>query len=156
MASLDDVYHKFGEASEAAQLLETQLGNILLTLEAIESDFLLADRQEDARETLRKINQSTLGQLIKKIKRRHPGFEHADVLFSKALTKRNRLSHSFFRSHNFRRNSSEGCDIMLEDLESIHETVFEAYKVALAISGLDLDSSDLHLPSLPTNHLDID
>ena len=34
--------------------------------------------------------------------------------------------------------------MMLEDLESIHETLLEAYKVALAISGIDLDS--FHLP----------
>jgi hypothetical protein len=30
MTSLDDVYRKFGETAEAAQLLETELGNILL------------------------------------------------------------------------------------------------------------------------------
>ena len=43
---------------------------------------------------------------------------------------------------------------MIEDLESIHETVFKAYKVALAMSGIDLDS--LQLPGLPTKHLDLD
>jgi hypothetical protein len=30
MLTLDDVYSKFGEAAEAAQLLETELGNMLL------------------------------------------------------------------------------------------------------------------------------
>ena len=35
MPTLDDVYRKFGEASEAAQLLETELGTMLLTVGAV-------------------------------------------------------------------------------------------------------------------------
>ena len=31
--SLDDVYRKFGDISEAVQLLETELGNVLSRLE---------------------------------------------------------------------------------------------------------------------------
>ena len=154
MPRLDDVYRKFGEVSEAAQLLETQLANILLTIEAAESDFFFADRQEEARAILRRINQSTLGQVLKRVYQKNRSFEHAAVLFAEALAERNRLSHSFFREHNFRRNSSEGCGMMLEDLESIHEALLKAYKVALAISGIDLDS--LQLPALPTKHLDLD
>ena len=154
MPGLDDVYRKFGEVSEAAQLLETELGNILLTIEAAESDLFFADRQEEAREILRRINKSTLGQILKKIDQKNSSVEHAADLFAGALAERNRLSHSFFRKHNFRRNSSEGCGMMLEDLESIHETLLKAYKVALVISGIDLAS--LHLPGLPTKHLDLD
>lgn len=30
MPGLDDIYRKFGEAAEAAQLLETELGNMLV------------------------------------------------------------------------------------------------------------------------------
>lgn len=36
MPTLDDVYCKFGFASEAAQLLETELGNMLLIAGATE------------------------------------------------------------------------------------------------------------------------
>ena len=154
MPGLEDVYRKFGEVSEAAQLPETQLGNILLTIKGIELGLFLGDRQEEAREILRRINKSTLGQLLKKIDQRNRSVERTADLFAWALAERNRLSHSFFRKHNFRRNSSEGCDMMLEDLESIHETLLKAYKVALAISGVDLDS--LHLPGLPTKHLGLD
>ena len=154
MPSLDDVYRKFGEVSEAAQFLETELGNILLTIEAADSGLFFAERQEEAREILRRINKGTLGQILKKIDQKNRSFEHAADLFAGALAERNRLSHSFFRKHNFRRNSSEGRGIMLEDLESIHEKLLKAYKVALAISGIDLDS--LHLPGLPTKHLDLD
>ena len=43
---------------------------------------------------------------------------------------------------------------MLEDLESIHGTLFGAYKAALALSGVDFDS--LKLSIFPTKHLPLD
>ncbi|MBE3145050.1 MAG: hypothetical protein IMZ61_14200, partial [Planctomycetes bacterium] len=117
MPSLDDVYRKFGEASEAAQLLETEFGNILLGIRAVESDLLSGQRSEEAAEILRSINKSTLGQVLKMISQKTPGFAHAADLFAKALAERNRLSHSFFRQHNFRRNSPDGRALMLADLD---------------------------------------
>jgi hypothetical protein len=36
MSTLNDVYQKFGEVSEAAQLLETELGTLLLSIRADE------------------------------------------------------------------------------------------------------------------------
>lgn len=154
MPALDDVYRKFGEVSEAAQLLETQLGNMLLDIEGAEADLFSGDRPKEAREILQRINKRTLGQLIKSIDGKNQSLEHAAELFAEAITQRNRLSHSFFREHNFRRNSSEGCRIMLEDLESIHDTLLEAYLLALAISGVDLDL--LPLIGLPVKHVKLD
>ena len=40
MATLDEVYRKFGEVSEAAQLLETELGTLLLTHKCIDGGLL--------------------------------------------------------------------------------------------------------------------
>ena len=154
MHSLDDIYRKFGEASEAAQLLETELGTILLETHAIDSDLLSGERREEAAEILKSINKSTLGQVLKRIGEKTPNLEQATELFARALAERNRLSHSFFRQHNFRRNSGDGRAVMLADLESIHRTLLEAYKVALAVSGIDLDSAQL--PALPTRHLKLD
>ena len=70
MSSLADVHQKFGEASETAQLLETELGNILLAIEGRESGLFFGDRQEEAAEILRGINKSTLGQLFRKLQAR--------------------------------------------------------------------------------------
>jgi hypothetical protein len=154
MSSLDDVYRKFGEASEAAQLLETELGTILLEIHAVESDLFSGERREEAAEILRSINKSTLGQVLKTIGQKTPALVHAADLFAKALAERNRLSHTFFRQHNFRRNTPDGCAVMLTDLDSIHRTLLEAYKVALAVSGIDLDS--VRLPDLATRHLKLD
>jgi hypothetical protein len=154
MHSLDDVYHKFGEISEAGQLLETELGTILLEIHAVESDLLSGERPEDASEILGIINKSTLGQVLRKIDEKSRRLDHAVDKFAKALAERNRMSHSFFRQHNFRRNSAEGRAVMLADLESIHKTILEAYKVALAISGFDLES--VQVSDLPTQHLKLD
>lgn len=143
MVSLDDVYRKFGEVSEAAQLLETELGNILL-----ESHLFSVKPGEEAAELIQRVNRSTLGQMLKRIGETSQNPEHATDLFAKALAERNRLSHSFYRQHNFRRNSPEGCSLMISDLEAIHRTLLDAYKMALAFSGIDLDSL-LRLPATP-------
>ena len=154
MPRLNDVYRKFGEVSDAAQLLETELGNMLLHIEGAEANLFSGNRPEEARKILRRVNKKTSGQLVKSIRTKNQSLEHAAELLAGAIAERNRLSHSFFRQHNLRRNSSKGCGIMLADLESIHDTLLRAYKLVLAIRGVDLDS--LHLPGLPTQHLELD
>ena len=72
---------------------------------------------------------------------------------SDALAARNRLFHSFYRTHNFRRNSDEGRAKMLEDLDRKHETILEAYKAVVRPSGIDLDK--LTNVPMPTTHVKI-
>ena len=69
MTSLDDVYRKFGETSEAAQLLETELGNILMMIKGLENNLIQEQNTDLALSIYRKINKSTLGQLLKQIGR---------------------------------------------------------------------------------------
>jgi hypothetical protein len=152
MATLDDVYRKFGEASEAAQLLETELGNLLLADEAQRHGGLEHPDPLSALESLKEINRSTLGTLLRELNSRVPVDEARSVL-DLALRERNRLTHAFFRQHNFRRNSVDGCTIMMADLESIHTAIFGAYKLVLLASGTDLDAlTDVRIP---TNHVKI-
>ena len=152
MKSLNDVYRKFGETAEAAQLLETELGNILLLIEGTEKGLLEKENKELARTILRKIEKSTLGRLLKSLENKLGGYENTENIFQNALNERNRLSHSFYREHNFRRNTPEGCQIMIEDLEKMHKTILRAYSLTLALSGIDLESVDI---PLPTSHLTI-
>jgi hypothetical protein len=86
------------------------------------------------------INRHTLGQLIRRINSTAQSLDALESLFSKALEERNRLSHSFYRQHNFRRNSDEGRALMLKDIESIHDTLLRAYKAVMLLSGVDLDA----------------
>lgn len=148
MATLDDVYRKFGETAEAAQLLETELGTLLLTIEAAEAGLFEQQNKELAQKIVHKINKSTLGNLLRKIEEKKGGVA-ATTILENALTARNRLSHSFYREHNFHRNTPEGCDLMLQDLERVHEIIMEAYKFTLALAGHNIDCMELPLPIDP-------
>lgn len=154
--SIDDVYRAFGYAAEAAQLLETELGTILLQLRCEEEGLLSGDRGLEARVILDRINGSTLGRLIDNVRAKTSGLDHAAEDLARALAERNRLSHHFFRQHNNRKNSDEGRAIMVADLEKCHETMFAAYKVVMKVSGIDLDTIDTASLELPTKHLRLD
>jgi hypothetical protein len=154
MPTLDDVYWKFGYAAEAAQLLETELGTILLILHGIVEENLVDQPDPNrAAELFSKIDKHTLGQLITKLKAKNQSIANLEDVLVKALDERNRLFHSFYRQHNFRRNSDDGRQRMLDDLESIHKTLLDAYKTVMLLSGVDLDK--LSATELPTKHLPI-
>ena len=63
MVTLNDLYRKFGETSEAAQLLKTELGNLLLTIRGVEEELFFGEKPELATEILEYINKSTLGHI---------------------------------------------------------------------------------------------
>ena len=68
---------------------------------------------------------------------------------------RNRLSHSFYREHNFRRNSGDGRALMMQDLETIHAVILEAYKQLMLLQGTDLDALANGPLILPMAHVRI-
>jgi len=79
---------------------------------------------------------------------------HIDEVYSKlenALKVRNRLSHSFFREHNFRRNTEDGCSIMLKDLVGMHDILLEAYRELLEISNSKVFDSEIDIPKSHVN-----
>jgi hypothetical protein len=145
--TLADVYQKFGETAEAAQLLETELGNTLLLNRGFAEGLFEAQNPERASDLLATINRNTLGQLIAGFKKESRLVDVLDALLTRARDERNRLFHSFYRQHNFRRNSDEGRAVMLDDLESIYDTLIDAYNALLALSPLDLK-----VDFLPTKH----
>jgi hypothetical protein len=153
MTNLDDVYRKFGEVAEAAQLLETELGNMLFLTGAIDAGLLEEPDGKRATDLLAFVNRQTLGYLLRSLNRSIDRLDDLSELFDRALLARNRLSHSFYREHNFRRNTAEGCVLMLEDLESIQETIIRAYKAVMLLSGVDLDK--ITLDELPARHVPI-
>ena len=153
MPTLSDVYSKFGEAAEAAQLLETELGNLLFSAAIVEHDLKESPNKALAKTLLEDVDRKTLGQLIRAVKQTGEAPELLEELLVQALTERNRLNHSFFRHHNLRRNSEEGRALMLSDLHSIHTCLLEAYKATLLLSGIDVTNMALLRP--PTSHLPI-
>ena len=155
MPSLDEVYRKFGEAAEAAQLLETELGTNLVMIRAVEDSLLSQPDQDRAADILRTINRHTLGQILKHLNGRIESLDKLEFILWDALQERNRLFHSFYRQHNFRRNSDEGRALMLDDLERIHQSLLTAFKAVMLLSGIDLESAASAAYSLPTRHVPI-
>ena len=157
MTTLDEVYRKFGEVFEAAQLLETELGNVLIRHECIDAGLLDQSNPNKATAIFDKINDQTLGKLIRSLGSIGDSNEELEQLLRDALASRNRLTHSFYLQHNFRRNSDDGRDVMLHDLEVIHDNFLEAYKAILLLSGVDLDKlvTELDDTPLPTDHFPV-
>ena len=144
MPTLDDVYRKFGEVSEAAQLVETGLGTTLMFFGLVDEKLLSpttlkVDDVEAANDLVNRVNRQTLGQLLKNTKRYTDAHDKLEPLLADALDTRNRLSHSFYRQHNFRKNTDAGRAIMMSDLEAMHKTLIEALKALSLLSGVDLD-----------------
>ena len=152
MAERDQLYQKFGEVSEAAQLLETELGNMLLEISAGKHGLFVNPDKAKATELLKEINKSTLGKLIRNYNPANSASsDDLCNLLEEALSARNTLSHSFFRNHNLRINSKEGRDLMISDLEVLYKKIFEAYVKLLVIQGIDLHKLSIgsvtgHLP----------
>ena len=154
MPTLDEVYRRFGEVSEAAQIVETDLGTMLLFFGAVDQGIIkptLEVASERAADLMHRINRQTFGQLLKNAKRHADALEQLEPLLSKALEERNRLAHSFYRQHNFRRNSEPGRAIMMQDLEAIHETLIQAMKALSLLSGIDLDKIAYQMEAVREN-----
>ena len=153
MPSLQEIYAKFGDAAEAAQLLETQIGNLLLTT-AVEAHGLAEARNKAlARKILEEVDRKTLGQLVKALKKVHPSAGQLEETLALALAERNRLNHSFYRQHNFRRNTEEGRLAMFADLDVIHGRLLDAYQKVLFLSGIDITNVTMLRP--PIKHVPI-
>ena len=151
--SLNEVYRKFGEVSEAAQLLETELGNLLLLHKGVEAGLFENKNPEAAALILEQINRNTLGQLLWQLRGNYNDLDALESLLNVAKAERNRLIHSFYREHNFRRNSAGGLALMLQDLEKKHEKIIDAYKAGMKRLGIDLDK--IQMQGLPTKHVPI-
>jgi len=156
MPTLDDIYRKFGEAAEAAQLIETELGTMLLLAQGVDEGLLNKPNPARASNILDTINRRTLGQLIRILNSTTQSLDTLDSLLTSAREERNRLFHTFYREHNFRRNSDGGRELMLRDLESIHDALLAAYKAIMLLSGVDLDAlAATGERAEPTGHLPI-
>jgi len=155
MPTLDDIYMKFGATAEAAQLLETQLGTMMLLSRGAEHGLFFEPNAKLASDLYNTINRRTLGQLIRDMGTTGQSLDVIETLLLSALQARNRLFHSFYRQHNFRRNSEEGRALMLSDLQSIHDALLRAYKAIMLLSGVDLDALANSEHNAPTRHVGI-
>lgn len=136
MATRDELYAKFGITAEAAQLFETELGTLLLCARGLESGWHIVPDGASGRDLLREIDRSTLGGLLTKLKRHVEIDDDLSARFASALAARNRLNHGFYERHNFKIQTDEGRDVMMADLEALHDELFTAWQLAGAITSL--------------------
>ena len=151
MPSLEDVFAKFGETAEAGQLLEVELGNILLSDAVKLHGFDKVQNKVLARKIVEEIDRRTLGQLIQALRKRRSVPERFEMELEVALSERNRLNHSFYMEHNLRKNSDQGRALMLADLDVIHMNILTAYLTASAFSDIEISTRALALAQ--TGHL---
>jgi hypothetical protein len=130
MATRDELYAKFGTTAEAAQLLETELGILLIIAFGLEHDLYAKPDREKALKHLRDVDRKTLGQLLNKLKDYFDFDDELVVQFDLALSARNRLNHGFYERHNYAIQSDEGRDAMVADLEALHQELFKAWEAA--------------------------
>jgi hypothetical protein len=110
MPTLDDVYWKFGYAAEAAQLLETELGNVLAKHGVVEKNLVSQPDPNRAAELFRQINKHTLRQLITKLKAKNQPIANLEDVWQKLLTSAIGFSIPFIVSTTFvETRMKEGC-----------------------------------------------
>ncbi|MEO0410489.1 MAG: hypothetical protein AAF221_01445 [Pseudomonadota bacterium] len=130
MAERHEMYAKYGIAAEAAQLFETELGTLLLCLQALGEGWHLRPDGVASRQFLNTIDRSTLGKLLNNLKRHIEIEGDVDKSFSAALQSRNNLMHGFFERHNFGIQTKEGSKVMIAELDELHDTLFSAWQTA--------------------------
>ena len=136
MAKREELYAKFGITAEAGQLFETELGTLILCSQALEHGWHVAPDGEKARAVLDEIDRSTLGRLLHTLESRVHLEGDLEEKFASALKARNRLSHGFYERHNFKIQTDEGRDAMMVDLEALHQELFQAWRIASAMTSL--------------------
>lgn len=136
MATRDELYAKFGITAEAAQLFETELGTLLLSVSAIENGWYVTPDPVNARKVLDQIEAHTLGRLLGALKGKVAFDEQLAERFASALKARNRLNHGFYERHNFKIQTDEGRDVMIADLEELHEELIQVWRMASGLTAV--------------------
>lgn len=139
MATRDELYCKFGMTAEAAQLFETELTTLLLGVLGMSRGWHIVPDPAAAEKLARRIDAQTLGALFKRVESVVRIDAELKGKLASAVRARNRLIHGFFERHNFRIQSSEGRDLMIADLDTLHAELVEAWQLAGAMSQFIVD-----------------
>lgn len=128
MATRKDLYAKFGETAEAAQLFETASGTVLLGLKGKENNWHLSPDPAVGKAFLNSVEKSTLGHLLKQIDPHIQITGDMPDIFKTGVEVRNRLFHGFYERHNFKIQTDEGRDVMIKDLEQMHNQLVSSWQ----------------------------
>ena len=132
------LYAEVGIATEKAQVLELEAGNVALTYLTlfVDTDRITPEETEMFRCVVDDVNRKTLGAILKHIKARM-AFDDAIVrVIDEGLKQRNYLAHHFFRTHNFAIYSEAGRKLMVAELKEIQGKLDQAHAMLRTIDAL--------------------
>ncbi|CAK1768910.1 conserved hypothetical protein [Vibrio crassostreae] len=129
---MNEVYKKFGEASELAQLLEHELGTLLIRILDVTPKFVTT-QPEMAWMLLDDVYTPALRRFIRQQKGQHQEEQVMQAL-NEAFKALHGLHHGFFRTYH-------GCSEteMLEALETVVMSLWQGYRSVMLLSGVDVD-----------------
>lgn len=132
-----ELYAEFGIASEKAQLLEVEAGNVALSFLAlfVNTDQISAEQTEMFRSIVDDVNRKTFGTLLKHLKAIVTFDQSILRIIEDALERRNYLIHHFFRTHNFAIFDAAGRKAMVEELKDIQIKLDLAHDALLGLSS---------------------
>lgn|GEM_PF-1297603 len=128
---LYELYAQFGMASEAAQVLEVEAGNLALAYLAmsVEPTRVTPEETEVFRAVIEDVNRKTLGAMFRHLR----GIAQIDpaltAVMDRALERRNYLTHHFFRTHNFAIQNAHGQSEMIGELRQISADLYRGHQI---------------------------
>lgn len=135
MATREDVYQKFGITAEATQLFETELSSLIIGTQGLVRGWHKTPDPKQGKKLLKLLDRQTMGKLLQGVKESAGIDDDTKNQFTSALKARNRLFHGFFERHNFRIETDEGRDLMIADLEQLHDELFKAWQTASSMAA---------------------
>ncbi|HEY2034453.1 MAG TPA: hypothetical protein VGH02_12275 [Rhizomicrobium sp.] len=131
-----ELYAEFGIASEKAQVLEVEAGNVALSYLTlfVNTDQICAEEGEMFRKVVDDVNRKTLGTLLQHIKSIGTFDPSILQVVDDALERRNYLTHKFFRTHNFAIFDVAGRKAMVEELRDIQRKFDMAHAMLHGVS----------------------
>jgi hypothetical protein len=135
MATLKDVHREYGQTAELAQVFETELGNALLALDALDHKIYVRPDPEAAARCLERLDRNTLGNTLSSL-RRHLGSHTDPQVFQDAIEARNLLFHRFFPHHAFKIETEDGRDAMVKHLVELRSLLQSAHASAQLLSEI--------------------
>ena len=122
---LQELYCKYGQTAEMAQVMELEAGNLTLAFISVwfNPQTITDEQRRMFQSLITDVDTRTFGNLLKEIRKTATISEEIENTLTEALEKRNYLAHRFFKKHNFAINSEEGRKAMNAELDDIYRAL---------------------------------
>ncbi len=129
---MNEVYKKFGEASELAQLLEHELGTLLIRILDVTPKFVTT-QPEMAWMLLDDVYTPALSRFIRQEKGQHQEEQIMQAL-NESFKAQHGLHHGFFRTYHGSSDTE-----MFEALDPVLMSLWKGYRAVMLFSGIDIN-----------------